>query len=42
MDKITKIVENLDLEERIKNAKEFLGLEPEQFFQDLDVELIDE
>ena len=38
MDKITMIEENLSAEERIRLAKEFLGLRPEQSFQDLECE----
>lgn len=42
MDKMTKIVEDLTLEERIKNAKELLGLHSQQSFQDIEVEEEDE
>ena len=38
MEKITKLDENLSVEECIKWAKEFLGLKPEQSFQDLEVD----
>ena len=38
MDKITKIEENLSMEERIQKAKQFLGLKPEQSFQDIKID----
>ena len=41
MDKVTKI-DGGTLEERIQEMKEFLGLKPEQSFQDLDVDIEDE
>lgn len=42
MEKITKIDENLNTEESLNWAKEFLGLKPDQSFQDLDVDVDDE
>ena len=38
MEKITKLDENLNIEESLSWTKEFLGLKPEQSFQDLDIE----
>lgn len=42
MEKITKIDENLGIEEQLKWAKEFLGLKPDQTFQDIDVDIEDD
>jgi hypothetical protein len=38
MDKITTINDNMSAEETIREAKKFLGLSPEQSFQELEVE----
>ncbi len=38
MEKVTKL-DGGTLEERVKEMKEFLGLRPEQSFQDLDVDV---
>ena len=38
MEKITRLDENLNIEESLNWSKEFLVLKPEQSFQDLDVE----
>ena len=42
MDKKITILDSGTLEERISEMKEFLGLSPEQSFQDLDVDENDE
>lgn len=39
MEKITKLDEKLNVEESLKWAREFLGLSPDQSFQDLDVDV---
>lgn len=42
LNEFTTIVEDLTLEERIKNAKELLGLDSQQSFQDIEVKEEDE
>jgi len=39
MDKKIAVLDGGTLEERIKEMKEFLGLSPDQSFQDLDVDI---
>lgn len=42
LEKRTRIDENLNIEESLNWSKEFLGLKPDQSFQDLDVEVDDD
>ena len=42
MEKITKLDGNSSIEEILSWSKEFLGLKPDQSFQDLDVDDDDE
>lgn len=42
MEKITKIDENFNLEEHLKWVKDFLGINENQSFQDLDVDIDEE
>ena len=38
MEKISKLDENFNKEDALKWSKEFLGLKPEQSFQDIEVD----
>lgn len=42
MEKITKIDENFNLEEHLKWVKDFLGINGNQSFQDLDIDISDD